>query len=91
MSEKSHGQSNVGVDLTDEVLAQMAAESETGLDISKLRRRPGRPTMGSRPADSFPVRLDPNLRTALDRRAATDKTTPSDIVRDALRSYLKVS
>ena len=91
MSKKSHGRSNAGADVTDEVLAQMAAEAEAGLDISKLRRRPGRPAMGSGPADSFPVRLDPELRTALDKRAATDKTTPSDIVRDALRSYLKVS
>ena len=54
MSEKSHGQSNVGVDLTDEVLAQMAAESETGLDISKLRRRPGRNlSRVLRPVSSF--------------------------------------
>ncbi|MGH9156565.1 MAG: ribbon-helix-helix protein, CopG family [Acidimicrobiales bacterium] len=87
----SHGRSKAGVELTDEVLDHMAEEAEDGLDITKLRRRPGRPAMGSGPADSLPVRLDPELRQALDERAAADKTTASDIVREALRRYLKVS
>ncbi|MGH9032947.1 MAG: ribbon-helix-helix protein, CopG family [Acidimicrobiia bacterium] len=92
MSEKdSHGRTKAGVELTDEVLDRMAKEAEDGLDVTKLRRRPGRPAMGSGPAESFPVRLDPDLRRALDRRAASDKTTASDVVREALRRYLKVS
>lgn len=69
----------------------MAEEAEEGLDTTKLRRRPGRPAMGSGPADSLPVRLDPELRNALDERATTDHTTESDVVREALRRYLKVS
>jgi len=87
----SHGRSKTGVELRDEVLDQMATEAEDGLDTSRLRRRPGRPAMGSGPADSFPVRLDPELRQALDRRAVTDDTTASDIVRTALRRYLEAS
>jgi hypothetical protein len=89
--KKSYGRSKVGVELTDKVLDQMAKEAEDGLDITRLRRRPGRPAMGTGPAESFPVRLDPELRRALDDRAATDKTTASDVVREALRRYLKVS
>ncbi len=89
--KKSHGRSKAGVELTDDVLDQMAQEAEEGLDVTTLRRRPGRPAMGSGPADSLPVRLDPELRQALDERAATDNTTASDIVREALRRYLKVS
>jgi len=89
--KKSHGRSKAGVELTDEVLERMAHEAETGLDISKLRRRPGRPAMGSGPADALPVRLDPELRKALDARAAAEHTTASDVVREALRRYLKVS
>ncbi len=88
---KSHGRSKAGVELTDEVLERMADEAQEGLDLTKLRRRPGRPAMGSGPADSFPVRLEPELRRALDDRAATDDTTASEIVREALRRYLKVS
>ena len=88
---KSHGRSKAGVELTDDVLERMADEAQEGLDLTKLRRRPGRPAMGSGPADSFPVRLEPELRRALDDRAATDDTTASEIVREALRRYLKVS
>jgi hypothetical protein len=69
----------------------MADEAEEGLDIAKLRRRPGRPAMGSGPADSVPVRLDPELRKALDDRAVADNATASDVVREALRRYLEVS
>ncbi len=87
----SHGRTKAGVELTDEVLDEMAEEAEEGLDTTKLRRRPGRPAMGSGPADSLPVRLDPELRNALDERATTDHTTASDVVREALRRYLKVS
>lgn len=87
----SHGRTKTGVELTDDVLDQMAMEAEDGLDTSRLRRRPGRPAMGSGPADAFPVRLDPELREALDDRAATDNTTASDVVREALRHYLEVS
>ena len=87
---KSHGRSKSGVELTEAVLARMAAEAEAGLDVTKLRRR-GRPRMGSAPAEPFPVRLDPELRRAVDERAAADNTTPSDVIREALRRYLQAS
>jgi hypothetical protein len=86
---KSAGRTEAGVELTDDVLNRMAQEAEVGLDLSKLRRRPGRPSMGSGPADTLPVRLDPELREAVDARAMTDHTTASDVVREALRQYLK--
>ena len=66
--KKTYGHSKAGVELTDEVLQQMAEEAETGLDVTKLRRRPGRPSMGSGPAETLPVRLEPELRKALDDR-----------------------
>ena len=89
--KKSYGRSKAGVELTDEVLERMALEAEAGLDITKLRRRPGRPAMGSGPAEALPVRLEPELRKALDERAAAEHTTASDVVREALRHYLAVS
>lgn len=89
--KKSHGRTKSGVELTDDVLDRMAHEAEAGLDVSKLRRRPGRPAMGSGPADTLPVRLDPELRRAVDARAAAEHTTASDVVREALRRYLKAS
>lgn len=86
---KSYGRSKAGVELTEEVLDRMAEEAEAGLDVAVLRRRPGRPAMGSGPADTLPVRLDPELRQAVDDRAAAENTTASDVVREALRRYLK--
>lgn len=88
---KKHGRTKGGVELTDDVLDRMAGEAEAGLDVATLRRRPGRPAMGSGPADSVPVRLDPELRKALDERSSAENTTASDVVREALRRYLKVS
>jgi len=80
----SHGRSKAGVELTDEVLDRMADEAEEGLDVTKLRRRPGRPAMGSAPAESFPVRLDrsfavlstsePPLRTRRRRRSCARRS-----------------
>jgi CRISPR-associated endonuclease/helicase Cas3 len=88
---KSHGRSKAGVELTDEVLERMADEAEEGLDVTKLRRRPGRPAMGSAPAESFPVRLEPELRRALDERAAADDTPASEVVRGGRRRAMNVS
>ena len=89
-SKKSYGRTKSGVELTDEVIERLADEAEAGLDVTKLRRRPGRPSLGSGPAESFPVRLDPELRKAVDDRAVADHTTASEIIREALRKYLKV-
>lgn len=90
MTEKATlGRTETGVELTDAVLDHLAQEAEAGIDITKLHRRPGRPLMGSGPADTFPVRLDPELRRAIEERAAAEHTTASDIVREALRRYLK--
>ena len=47
----SYGMSRSGVELTDEVTELMSVEAEAGLDVTKLRRRPGRPRMGSAPAE----------------------------------------
>lgn len=66
--KKTHGRSMSGIELTDDNLQKMADEAEVGLDVTKLRRRPGRPPMGSGPADTLPVRLEPELRKAVDDR-----------------------
>jgi len=90
-NQRTHGRSKAGVELTDEVLERMAAEAEAGLEVTKLRRRPGRPAMGSGPAETLPVRLEPELRKAVEDRATADHTTASDVVRRALRHYLDAS
>lgn len=66
----------------------MADEAERGYDLSKLKRRPGRPPIGSGTADVVPVRLDPELRAELTARAETNGESAAEIIRRALRSYL---
>jgi hypothetical protein len=53
-----------------------------------LRRRGGRPPIGSAATTVESVRLDPDLREALTQCAARDHETTSSVIRKALRRYL---
>jgi hypothetical protein len=48
-----------------------------------------RDPIGSPPTDAIQIRLVPELRRALEQRAAAEGTTPSEIVQEALRRYLE--
>ena len=70
----------------------MADEAERGYDAETLKsRRRGRPTLGVGPAEVVPVRLDPDLKRAVEDRALADHTTTSEIIREALRRFLEVA
>jgi len=76
----------------EEIDAISAAVEETDYDVEALKsRRRGRPTMGSGPADVVPVRIDPELREAIEARAAADHTTTSEVIRQAIRRFLEVA
>jgi predicted transcriptional regulator len=47
--------------------------------------------MGSGPADVVPVRIDPELRAAIEARAQADHATASEIIREAIRRFLDVA
>jgi hypothetical protein len=55
--------------------------------IARHNKR-GRPTIGDAPSSVESVRLDPELRRQLLERAEADGTTPSELIREALRRYL---
>ena len=80
-----------GIPVTDAMVDRLAAEAETGYDIETLRRRGGRRPLGSAAATVVPVRLDPELRAALNRRAEADNTTASDVIRQALSAWLNAA
>ena len=82
-----------GRTLTDCDIDVMATEVvETDYDVNALEtRQRGRPPMGSGPADVVPVRIDPELRSAMEARAEADQTTTSEIIREALRRFLDVA
>ena len=78
--------------LTDEELDALAEVEKADYDVEVLKgRRRGRPAMGSGPADVVPVRLAPEMRAAIEARAAAEDTTTSEIIREALRRFLEVA
>jgi hypothetical protein len=84
-----YGTTAGGEPITDELIERLAAKAEAGFDVDEiLRRRRGRPPMGSGPATVESVRLDPELRDALSRRAKLDGEATSTVIRKALRQYL---
>jgi hypothetical protein len=89
--KKTHGKTASGKPITDELVEQLADKAEHGYNIEQtLRRRGGRPPIGSAAASVESVRLDPELRQALARRAERDQETTSSVIRKALRKYLDV-
>jgi hypothetical protein len=93
MTEDKKHRTSTGRVLTDNDLDAIADEVEqASYDVETLRtRRRGRPMMGSQPAEVVPVRIDPELRAAVDARALAEHTTTSEIIREALRRYLHVA
>ena len=89
MGKKTYGKTVDGVTITDELIEKLAAEAEAGYDVDEiLRKRRGRPPIGSGPATVESVRLDPELRDALAERARSDREATSSVIRKALRQYL---
>ena len=80
-----------GTPLTDDDIQRLADEAEAGYDPSRLRPRGGRPLIGTAPAQVVPVRLDPELRAAVEARASAEQTSTSEIIREALRRFLEVA
>jgi hypothetical protein len=89
--KKIYGKTASGEPITDELIEKLSKEAEAGYDVDEiLRRRRGRPPIGSGPAKVESVRLDPELRQALSMRAERDHEATSTVIRKALRQYLKV-
>ena len=92
-SAKKTYRTKSGRKLTDPDIEAIADEVERAdYDVAELkRRRRGRPMLGSAPADVVPVRLDPELRQAVEERAGEEDTSVSEVIRRALRSFLDVA
>jgi hypothetical protein len=82
-----------GRELSDADIDAVAAEvasKDYDIEAVKTRRR-GRPPMGAGRAEVVPVRIDPELRAAVEERAKADKMTTSEVIREALRRFLDVA
>lgn len=71
---------------------EMAKQAEEGYDVDEiLRRRGGRPAMGSAPSSVESVRLSPELKRDLLERAAQQGISLSEAIRTALQEYVSAS
>lgn len=93
MSEEKTHRTKSGRILSDDDIDALATEvEETDYDVEVLKtRRRGRPPIGSGPAEVVPVRIDPELKAAIEARAEADQSTVSEIIREALRRFLDVA
>lgn len=92
MPGKDYGRTPDGEPITDALVERLADKAERGFDTDEIiRRRGGRPPLGSSAASVESVRLDPDLRDALRERAQREGRTSSDVIREALREYLRAS
>ena len=92
--DQPHRPPTSGAAITDTQIERLAAEAAAGFDVEQLikrRGKRGRPALGSAPASVESVRLDPELRSELLQRAQSDGTTPSEIIREALRRFLRAA
>jgi hypothetical protein len=90
----THGHTKSGPRITDEMVEQLADEAERGYDVDALvarRGKRGRPRLGSEPSTVESVRLDPDLKALLVRRAEDEGVPVSEVIREALREHLKAS
>jgi Ribbon-helix-helix protein, copG family len=89
-----HGSTRSGTPVTDEVIEHLADEAERGYDVDHLiarRGKRGRPRLGSEPSTVESVRLDPEMKERLVRRAEDEGVPVSEVIREALRHYLEAS
>jgi uncharacterized protein (DUF4415 family) len=92
--DRVYGHTRSGEPITNKDIETLAAEAEAGYDVDALlarRGKRGRPALGSAPASVESVRLDPELRDQLLERAKAEGTTTSEVIREALRRFLKAA
>jgi hypothetical protein len=92
MTKRIYGHTRDGRPIDDEMIEKFADEAERGYDPEQLKNKPrgrGRPPLGVRAKEVESVRIEPELRDLAAQQAAKEGVSVSEIVRRALRQYLK--
>lgn len=76
-----------GTPVTEEQIAEWAAEAEAGYDVAALKKRGrGRPGRGTEPSQVVALRLTVDEIAMLDARAEREGKSRSEVIREALTS-----
>ena len=77
MTKRIYGHTESGTPIDDDLMEALADEAEAGYDVDAIisrRGKRGRPTLGSAASTVESVRLDPELKERLARRADDHET-----------------
>jgi len=91
-NNRIYGRTRSGKPIDDDIIEQFVEEAERGYEPGQLLGKPrgrGRPPLGDAAKEVESVRLDPELRDQTAQRAADEGVTVSEIIRRALRTYLR--
>src|SRR5258708_19831316 len=92
MPGRTYGRTKSGKLIDDTMIEKLADEAELGYTPQQLLAKPrgrGRPPLGDAAKAVESVRIDPDLREEAAQRAAEEGVTVSEIIRRALRQYLR--
>lgn len=92
MNQRTYGHTTGGTPINDQMIEKLADEAEREYEPGQLqghRRGPGRPPLGEAAKIVESVRLEPSLRSEAAQRAAAEGITVSEVMRRALRQYLR--
>ncbi|SJN46726.1 hypothetical protein FM104_15270 [Microbacterium esteraromaticum] len=74
--------------VTEEQIAEWAAEAEIGYDVEGLKKRGrGRPGRGAEPSQVVALRLTAEELATIDAVAEREHKTRSELIREALAKY----
>ncbi len=93
-ARRVYGHDQSGRPITDVEIERYAAEAEAGYDVDALIERRGARELPRLDAERIAIDaiiLDPALRDELIARASADGTTMSEVIREALRRYLRAA
>ncbi len=94
MTKRTYGHTKSGRPIDDELIEQLTSEADAGYDTNEIaarRGKRGRPRLGTEPSTVESVRLDPDLKERLARRAEDEGVAVSEVIREALRHHLEAS
>ncbi len=94
MTKRTYGHTKSGTPIDDDLINELADQATAGYDVEELiarRGKRGRPRLGEAPSTVESVRLDPELKERLARRAEVEGVPVSEVIREALRHHLEAS